>query len=139
MRNLSNTELIEKLSAAVKLERRTTAEILELIREIERRRLYLEQGHTSLFAYLSKGLGYSPPSAQRRIESARLLEKIPHLKTEISEGNLNLMQTSLLAQGLRNVEKSVNAVDIVEKIKGQNVYKTQIILAQELDQPIQAF
>lgn len=139
MRNLSNEELIEKLTASVKLERKTTAEILELIREVERRRLYLALGHTSLFAYLTKSLGYSAASAQRRIESARLLDKIPSLKTEISDGKLNLMQTSLLAQGLRNVEKPVEPVDIVEKIKGQDLQKTQVILARELDQPIQTF
>lgn len=123
----------------MKLERKTTAEILKLILEVERRRLYLENGHTSLFAYLTKTLGYSAASAQRRIESARLLDKIPSLKTEISEGKLNLMQTSLLAQGLRNVEKPVDPVDIVEKIKGQDLQKTQVILARELDQPIQTF
>lgn len=49
------------------------------------------------------------------------------------------MQTSLLAQGLRNVEKPVDPVDIVEKIKGKDVFKTQVILAQELNQPIQTF
>lgn len=46
MQNLSNKELIEKLTASVQLERKTTAEILELILEVERRRLYLEYGHT---------------------------------------------------------------------------------------------
>ena len=139
MKTLSNAELILKLSTAVKLERRTTAEILELIREVDQRRLYLELGHTSLFAYLTKGLGYSAASAQRRIESARLMAQVPQIKSEISEGNLCLMQTSLLAQSLKNVEKSVDPVEIVEKIKGQDVSRTQAILAREFDQPIMQF
>lgn len=147
LKHVSNEELVRRLEALVHLERKTTAEILDLIREIDRRKLYLELGHTSLFSYLTKALGYTPASAQRRIDSARLLQAIPELKKDLAEGKLNLMQTSLVAQSLRQKQKQEPRMiastaikkELLEKIKDQDLESTQKILSRSLNLPVETY
>src|SRR5580693_8569329 len=99
--NQVDTELIARFEKLVSLERRTTADIIDCLKEIDRRRIYLQLGHTSLFSYLTKGLGYTPSSAQRRIDAARLLQTLPEIKNDLESGSLNLMQISMLSQAIR--------------------------------------
>ncbi|MBL7687874.1 MAG: hypothetical protein JNJ49_07545, partial [Bdellovibrionaceae bacterium] len=53
-------------------ERTLLADIIALLKEIDRRQVYLELGFPSLFEYLVNGVGYSEGAAQRRIDAARL-------------------------------------------------------------------
>ena len=75
LNSLSNTQLFASFENLVRSERKVTAQVLECIAEIDRRKIYLEKNFTSLFDYLVKDLGYSPGAAMRRIDAARLLEK----------------------------------------------------------------
>jgi hypothetical protein len=52
---MTNAELVSKLDLLVRAERRITDEILELIREADRRRLYLELGYPNIYDWLEKG------------------------------------------------------------------------------------
>lgn len=140
---LSDQKIVSDLEALVDVERQTTAEILEYIKEVDSRRLYLKLGHTSLFAYLTRGLGYTPASAQRRIEAARMLGTLPEVAEQVAEGSLNLMQLSMMAQGLREKNAAnegpaarldrVSQLKLLDKIRGQDIEHTQVILARELE------
>lgn len=96
----SSKELHEKMSSIYQAERRLSAEFLELVKEFDVRKLYLDFDCTSIYEYLTERLGYPPASAQRRIDSARLLREIPELKQEIANGTLNLSQTAMLAKSI---------------------------------------
>ena len=136
---MKDEELVKSLETLASLERTTLADLIECLKEIDMRRLYLSLGFSSLFSYLTEGLGYSPGSAQRRIDAARMAKVIPGLKDDLSEGSLNLMQVSLIAQGLRQKEKlgqpydAAAKINLVEKVKFLDVDATQKILAKELD------
>ena len=56
--NLSNEELLTKTKQAALEERKLTLEVLQLLREVEKRRLHLELGYGSIFDYAVKELGY---------------------------------------------------------------------------------
>jgi hypothetical protein len=62
-RAVPSSTLIEEFKKLLDTERFTVAEIVEYVREIDRRQLYLEHGYTSLFSFLTDGLGY-PVSRQ---------------------------------------------------------------------------
>jgi hypothetical protein len=68
-------------------ERRLLHQILLLIIEIDQRKLYLPMACSSLFAYLVTLIGYSPASAQRRIDAARMMQQVPELGKKIEEGS----------------------------------------------------
>jgi len=102
---MANEPLLEQLGKLAKAERELTAEVIESIAEVKRRRLYISEGCTSLYDYLTRRLGYSPASAQRRIEAARILEDVPELKDDLKSGELNLSQVSVIAQGFRQQQQ----------------------------------
>jgi len=77
-------------------ERSITQEILEHIAEVDRRKLHLKMSYPSLFDYLTREIGYSAASAQRRIDAARLMQKIPEVSEQIKTGSINLSQISKL-------------------------------------------
>lgn len=64
--NIPNAELIAQFKNCVASERKITSQVLQYIATIDRRKLYLDQGCTSLFDYLVKHIGYSPGAAMRR-------------------------------------------------------------------------
>ncbi|HEX4922651.1 MAG TPA: HNH endonuclease [Bdellovibrionales bacterium] len=136
----SETELVDGLKARVQTERKITAEIIAFIREIDRRRTYLDHGVTSLFAFLTDVIGYSRSAAQRRLEAARLSDEIPQMHEALKSGELNLSHVSLLARALKQKEKEgatpVTATakhELIEKLKGQSIEQSELIVTQELD------
>jgi 5-methylcytosine-specific restriction endonuclease McrA len=147
LKSVSNSELYEEFKKLMQLENRTKVQIVEYVREIERRKLYIEHGYTSLFSFLTKGMGYAVASAQRRMDSARLLEAVPNLKEDLESGALNLTQVSMVAQSIRQKRKEepgakLNAEDkqeLLNKIKNQDGQETQKILAQELNLEIKEY
>ena len=138
-KQLSNDALVENLELLVQKERELTAEIVEHIAEVERRRLYLKEGKKNLFQYLTEKFGYSNGPAQRRIDAARLLLDAPELRENLEKGEINLSQVAVLASGFRQVETSKEQKkELLEQAKGLSVEKTQELVAQTLDiQPIQ--
>ena len=144
---LAKDELVLSLKKLVATERKVTADILVYIREVERRRLYFDYSCTSLFDFLLRELGYTRASAQRRIDSARLLAEIPEMKTDLESGALNLSQVSLLAQSIRQKQKETPAVkilsaektEILELIKDKDFETSQKIIAQKLDIEVKTF
>lgn len=75
---LSNRELLDATARAIGSERRTTAELLALLAELDTRRLYLGEGYSSLFTYCTQALHLSEHSAYHRIEAARAARKLNH-------------------------------------------------------------
>ena len=146
LKYVRDEQLIMEFEALVKRERKTTAEILEYVKEIDQRRLYLKLGFTSTYDYLTKALGYSEGSAQRRIDGARLLQAVPEVTARIENGELNLMQVALVAKCVRQKAKespkekvtTETKKELLEKIKGQDFASSQRILAQGLDLEIKA-
>jgi hypothetical protein len=138
LKNLTERALIEKLTNLVHAEKKMTAELIEYISEVDRRRLYLKLGFTSLFQYLTEALGYTPGSAQRRIDSARLLTELPEIKLDIEEGQINLMQISAMARAVREARKAGRQVDagrkreILNAIKQQDLPKSEKTISEML-------
>src|SRR4051812_13299129 len=102
---MTDKTFLDNFSYLVKSERKITADLIEYVKEMDRRRLYLEMGFTSLFQFMTEHLGYTPGSAQRRIDSARMLRDVPELREKLASGELNLMQVSTLARAVREKEK----------------------------------
>jgi hypothetical protein len=141
---LSNQELLESLTMQVRKERELTASIIDLIREVSARRLYLEFGYTSMFEFLVKQMGYSEGAAQRRWDAARMLTQIPELRRDLTEGSVNLSQIAVLAQGVRQAEKeqghkisTETKRKVLEKLRDQALQDTKLIVAQALDISVQ--
>src|SRR6476661_2909298 len=101
LRSLEKKEVVARFGVLVRTERKITAEVIQYIRELDRRRIYEDEGYTSLFTYLTEKHGYSGPAAQRRIAAARLVQDVPSLTEDLESGALNLSQVALAAKCLK--------------------------------------
>jgi hypothetical protein len=141
MKHLSNENLHSDFSLLASKERLATAAVIEYIKEIDRRRLYIDYGHTSLFSYLTIECKYSAASAQRRIDAARLLNEAPEIKAHIENGALNLNQISAVAQAARQGKKLGREIDTaikqkaLEAVIGKSQRETEKLVAQKLNLP----
>lgn len=102
---MKNYELRGRLHLLVREERRLTNEILELLLLALERRSWLEFGFSSLFDWLTRGFGYSPAAAMRRIEAARLLLVVPEAKSKLQDGALSLSSLAKVQGAIRAQEK----------------------------------
>ena len=146
LKTLNRTDLDLYLKNLVKKEREVLHSILETIREIDSRRMYLEMGFSSLFDYLTIAVGYSNASAQRRIDAARLLAEIPQLGEKIQSGELKLNQISMVQKAARDVAKlkhqkvtSTEKAILLDTIASQTVQQTQKEIASFFDIPVAQF
>jgi len=97
---LGNSELLAGLSELVGQSNVLTAQVLAHLVELEERKLHLELGHSSLFAYCVEALAMSEGSAGRRVTAARLCRRFPEGFERVARGELHLCALCALAPHL---------------------------------------
>ena len=96
LKSLSDKELLAEILKLRRREHRTTLEILVHLNEIERRRLHLKLGCSSLFEYCTRHLKYSASAACRRIQTARCVRMHPEVYGLLEQEKLNLTTVALV-------------------------------------------
>ena len=140
LKKLTNQNLDTHLKSLVAREREILSEILLHIVEVERRRLYLKFGYSSLFEYLTKSIGYANGSAQRRIDAARLSFDAPTVIDKLESGQINLAQVSLLQKSIREIQvNSKTRIDtqfkesLIQQISNKSFAESEVLIAQALN------
>src|SRR6187397_1131974 len=91
MPTLSDRELLARMPTLVRAERMASAEVIAHLMEIERRRLYLGEACSSLFAY-------SEDAALKRMRVARLALVVPAALDELRSGRIHLTGLFVLSR-----------------------------------------
>lgn len=119
-RNKSDAILINDLKTMVTQERKVLTEILHYLREVERRRLFLERGYASLFAFVTEELGYSEAAAYRRIQAMKLIQDLPEVEEKIESGKLSLTVASQLRHFIhKKANVSIEEKrDLIQQLEG---------------------
>jgi 5-methylcytosine-specific restriction endonuclease McrA len=123
MKHLSSSELLSRTKQLAADERRTTLALIEHLEEIQRRMLFAEIGYASLWEYVTKELGLSEGSAQRRIAAMRLIRKAPEAREAIKSGELSLSNASKVESFLGREKKAGrprNASAVVQHVRSQS-------------------
>ena len=129
--SLSDDELDREATRVAFVERQTTAELLRLLIEVERRGLHLAFGHSSLFAYCTCALRLSEQAAYGRIAAARAARRFPCLLDLLAEGALTLSSVDRLAPHLD--ETTVDA--LLQAARFKTTREVERILADAFPQP----
>ena len=144
LQKLTNDELEFRLKDLVQKERKLLHIILEHIKEVSRRELYLAKAYSSMYEYLTKEMGYSGSSAMRRLEAANLLKDLPSLAENIKNGSVNLTQVCELSRAIKEKERATHTRiptevkhGLLAQIASKTTAETQKILAESLDLPLQ--
>ena len=117
IRALTSEELVSNTQNLVAQERRVGLEVLNHLREIDARKLYLERGFPSLFEMCVKEFGYSAGAAQRRIEAMRLTRDVPEVKCKIESGAVSLSTAASIQSFLRHERKLERPYSRTEKLE----------------------
>jgi hypothetical protein len=135
IRALSDSALLIGLKHSVLEERKHMADVLEYLREVDRRRLYADSGHASLWGFCTRELGYSAGSASRRISSMRLLRELPELKEDLLSGKQNLSSLAQ-AQNFFRLEEKHQAEKLTPEQKQEVLEKLEGKSSRECEQEL---
>jgi hypothetical protein len=98
--HVSDDELLHRLSSLLGDSRRTEADLVAHIGEVDERRLYAREAFPSIFAYCMEALHLSEAEAVLRIGAARTAREHPVILEMLSDGRLHLSGISKLAPHL---------------------------------------
>ncbi|MGE3757085.1 MAG: HNH endonuclease [Pseudobdellovibrionaceae bacterium] len=143
LKKLTNSELVESTFKAIKEERRITVEVLHHFRELEHRKIFLEKGYPSLFAYIVKELGYSDSAAYRRIEAMRALKELPDIESKIEFGSVNLTTLAKVQTYFKAEKKDGNVIspsrktELIESLENKSTREVEKVLLELRPQAVQ--
>lgn len=98
-------KLLNDLHAAVSGERQLTLKVIDLLKKVDDRKLYLALGFGSLLEFCVQELKYSESAAYRRISAMRLVREMPELEEKIEMGRLSLAVVAQAATHMKCKEK----------------------------------
>src|SRR5262245_27862761 len=104
--SLSDDELLHQLTELVLQSRRTEADLVAHIAEVDYRGLYAAKACSSMFSYCVEVLNLSEPEAYLRIGVGRAARRFPAVLPMLADGRLHLSAIALLTPHLteRNCE-----------------------------------
>jgi len=129
--SLSDESLHTKTLEAAQCEKSATLTLLLHLQEIDQRRLYAEKGFPTLWAYVHECLGYSESQTSERVNSMRLMRKVPAIQKELSENKVTLTSLSKLATHVRRENaSSAEALQLLSEISGKTSRQVDQLLAK---------
>ncbi|MBI2579805.1 MAG: HNH endonuclease [Candidatus Aenigmarchaeota archaeon] len=96
----------QRACEAASRHRQVEADLIEILQQVDRHRVYLVRGHSSLFLYVVKELRLSESVAYNLIAVARKAREVPELKTEIQSGAITLSNARKIAPVLNRENKA---------------------------------
>src|SRR6186713_2950737 len=131
MPSLSDLELLARVPTLVRAERTASAEVIAHLMEIDRRRLYLGEACSSLFAYCRERLGYSEDGALKRMRVARLALEVPAALDELQNGTIHLTGLFVLSKYVT----PENADELLGEARGKSRHELEQLLARRFPRP----
>jgi hypothetical protein len=136
LQTLSNEALDQNLFAHSSKYKAALSIVLFHIAEVEKRRMYLAMGYSSLQVYMQERMNFDGGAAQRLIDAARLHLQVPNLIQSLEQKEITQSQVTLLQKSFREVKVTVSKetkAKLVEEIKNKSVKETEILVAKTLN------
>ena len=93
---LSDNALLAQTRKLAHLEQQLQVTVIDHLREIHTRRLYLSRGFSSLFDYVVRELGYTDSAAARRINTMHLCAEFEGVREGLQDGSFTLSTAAQL-------------------------------------------
>jgi hypothetical protein len=129
--HLATRVLLESLTAVVTRDRATTAEMLDLIAEVDRRGAFRDEGYSSMYRFCVEKLRMSEDVAYKRILAARASKRFPAILPAIAEGSLTISTVALL----RNHLKTVQGEELLKAAIGKTRSEVELLIAARFPKP----
>ncbi len=122
---LKDQELVEKFGVLVGQEREIVSEVIQHLSEIDRRKLYAQEGYSSLFTYCCEKYHFSESEAFLRIQACRLSQAFPEVLKFLEEGKITLTTIKLISPYLTQENKGI----ILKSIDQKSTRQAEKVLA----------
>ena len=129
--HLTDDTLITETTRAAATERSATSHLLTLLIEVERRKLHLSLGHSSMFVFCTRTLRLSEQAAYSRITAARAARRFPAILDGLTDGTLSLSSVGILAPHL--TDETADAM--LEAAGGKSTREVERLIASWHPQP----
>ncbi|MFM8313633.1 MAG: HNH endonuclease [Deltaproteobacteria bacterium] len=123
---IQDEELLISCKQQVLIEKSATAKVLEYLTEIDRRKLWIKEGYASMYDFCIRYLGYSEGEANRRIQAARLSQRVEEVKPLLEQGEVSLTSLTLLAPVLTQE----NAKELLPKVMGKSSREVEALIEE---------
>ncbi len=130
-KHITDTELLKMTSRCSASSREKTLELLDLLTEVDKRKLYCDLSYSSLFNYIVYELKFSESQAAiyNNIIKANILS-LPQTKDKIENGSLSLFAASAAARIIRD-EKNTNVSESIKVIQ-----RLEVMTKEEIQQEL---
>jgi hypothetical protein len=129
--SLSDRALLCALTRAAEDEWRSTAGLLRVLAEVDRRALYRAEACSSMFAFMTERLLYSEGAAATRIRAARTAARFPMLFELVEGGDIHLAGIQRLAAHLTEE----NHKDVLLRARRKSVRDIERLVAELCPKP----
>jgi hypothetical protein len=124
--NLSEQELFDHFAGLVARDRRTTAELLVAIAEIDERKLWAAHACSSMFTFCMERFHMSEQVTVKRIWAARTARRFPVILEMVARGELHLGAIHLLAKHLT----TENHARVLERARHKSCREIERLVAE---------
>ena len=108
--DLSNRALLDETLRLACAAQQTTAKLIAALAEVDARKLWADEGCSSLYTYCTQVLRFSEHEAYLRMEAARVAQRFPVALEMLATGELSLTNIGLLKPHL-TIENHVELLD----------------------------
>lgn len=128
---LPNAQLLALVQDLVKRGNQVEAELIAHLGEVDARRLYLEEGCSSMFVWCQRVLHFAEGVAYKRIQAARAARQFPAILEALRRGDLHLTAVGLLASKLTNE----NCAELIQAARHRSADEIRRLLADREPKP----
>ncbi len=125
LKSVSNRALLSGIRKLSETERKTVLSILVHLIEIDRRKLYLPLGFSSLYEFCTERLGYSESTASRRISIARCIRDYPAVYRSLSCGKVSMTNLAMVTR----IMTPENVSDLLCRIEGASKREVELLVS----------
>jgi 5-methylcytosine-specific restriction endonuclease McrA len=125
LRNLSDQRLIADTKMWNEKEEYCTRQFLRHINEVNRRRLFCDDGSGSLFKYIRKNFNKSDSETSRRILAAKTLRHIPCADKALANKQVTLTNLAEVGSLVVNIKSNKKKNEILKSIVGKTQSQTR--------------
>ncbi len=127
----SDLDLLSEVKTLAHREREAIARLIASLAELDARRLYLDEGCSSLFTYCTQVLCLSEHAAYGRIDAARAARRCPAILDLLAAGAVTLTTIGLIAPHLT----AENHEALLAAIRGKSKREVENLVAAIRPQP----
>src|SRR5262245_50439286 len=131
LQSISDDELLHHLTQLLAQSRRSEAELVTHIAEIDERRLYAREACPSMYSYCTQVLHLSEAEAYLRITTGRAAREHPMLLIMLADGRLHLSGIAKLAPHLT----SENRDELLRRACHRSKREIEVLLAELFPHP----